>query len=237
MKNEIVINNIECKQCPSYMNYAVSKCGRVFRISSQKEMKQSPQGIPKYMYIRTCEHNIAKNTRVHIMVADAWLDKPSELHDTVNHIDGDKFNNNLENLEWVTKSQNQRHAIQTGLKGKGDKLYNTSLNEDQVHLVCQMLLDKMRTKDIADIVGTSNDVIRKIKAGDTWFHIRILYNIDHDYKTTCSESTVRWVCERIVEGLSDVGISKISTSSNVTPIEVKRIRYKIRYKTISNEYF
>jgi len=237
MKNEIIINGYICKQCPSYKNYAVTQDGRVFRISSGKEMKQSPQGVPEYMYVRTCENNIAKNTRVHIMVADAWLDKPSELHDTVNHKDGNKFNNDLSNLEWATKSQNQRHALDTGLRGKGETLYNTSLTEDQVHEVCKMLLDNMRTKDIADIVGTSNDVIRKIKAGDTWFHIRILYNINHEYKTTCSESTVRWVCERILEGMSDLGISKISTSTNVTPIEVKRIRYKIRYKIISDEYF
>lgn len=237
MQNEIVINNVVCRQCPSYKNYAVSKDARVFRITSKKEMTQRPQGVPNYMYVRTCENNIAKNTRVHVMVADAWLEKSSELHDTVNHKDGNKFNNYVENLEWVTKSQNQRHAIETGLKGKGDQLYNITLTEDQVHFVCQMLLDKMRTKDIADIVGTSNDVIRKIKAGDAWFHVRVLYNIDHEYKTTCSESTVRWVCERIMEGMSDVGISKISTSSNVTPIEVKRIRYKIRYKTISDEYF
>lgn len=52
-----------------------------------------------------------------------------------------------------------------------------------------------------------------------------------------SPITVRWVCERINEGYSDPNIAKMSTNSNITTIEVKRIRYKIRYKTISDEYF
>jgi hypothetical protein len=55
---------------------------------------------------------------VHRMVAETWIPNPSH-YEQVNHINGDKDDNRAENLEWVTQSQNMRHAWQTGLtKGR-----------------------------------------------------------------------------------------------------------------------
>ena len=52
---------------------------------------------------------------VHRLVATAYCHKPSEKHTQVNHIDGDKNNNSACNLEWVTPSENIRHAHEQGL--------------------------------------------------------------------------------------------------------------------------
>ena len=51
---------------------------------------------------------------VHRMVAETWLDNPDHC-EQVNHINGDKTDNRVENLEWVTRSENMRHAVRTGL--------------------------------------------------------------------------------------------------------------------------
>ena len=53
-------------------------------------------------------------------MAEHFLDKP-EGKDFVNHIDGDKSNNSLENLEWVSQSENEKHAFANGLKQKTNK--------------------------------------------------------------------------------------------------------------------
>ena len=52
---------------------------------------------------------------VHRLVADTWIPNPNHYRD-VNHINGDKDDNRVENLEWVTHSENLRHAHRTGLK-------------------------------------------------------------------------------------------------------------------------
>ena len=55
---------------------------------------------------------------VHRMVAETWIPNPNHYRD-VNHINGDKTDNRVENLEWVTRSENIRHAYRTGLnKGR-----------------------------------------------------------------------------------------------------------------------
>lgn len=234
------IDNLEVKVVPSYPVYAASACGQVFRIRTQKRMAERvllQHGYPS-VYIRVCMNNKAQNKKIHRLICEAWHGlPPSPLHTDVNHKDGNSLNNHKDNLEWATKSQNQRHAVNTGLKGKGDELYNAQLTEDQVHEICRKLVDGARPVDIYQNYNVSKDIIRKIKAGDTYFHIRQLYDIPHTYKFDFAEGTIKWVCARINEGYSDKGIVEISTNPNLTIIEIKRIRYKIRYKYISDLYF
>lgn len=235
---EIEIQGVLTRKSRSYPNYSVSKDGRVFRISSGKEMTQTLSGVPPYYYVRTCHEGVAKNAKVHRIVAEEWCNNPNpETKTCVNHLDGNKLNNHMSNLEWVTHSENSKHAVENGLIKKGQDLYNTALSEYQVHEVCKHLVDGWRVKDIADKFETSKDIVRKIKAGDTWFHIRSLYEIPHTYISDFSESTIRWVCTKIIEGFSDSSIAKISSNKHLKVIDVKRIRHKIRYRFVSCEYF
>lgn len=70
---------------------------------------------------------------VHLLVARTFLPLPNE---TVNHKDGNKKNNALINLEWVTRSENQRHAVNTGLKNQAKAVKGIKKGKGNVELVC-----------------------------------------------------------------------------------------------------
>lgn len=103
------------RQHPIYKNYIVSNCGKVRHIKSD-----TPRAIryDRYGYARVniC-HNEKTITRpVHRLVAETWIDNPENLK-TVNHKDGDKANNSIDNLEWMSASDNTKHAFQSGFVG------------------------------------------------------------------------------------------------------------------------
>ncbi len=77
-------------------------------------IKQSlkPNG---YLQVGLRKHNQRKWIGVHRLVAIHFIDNP-ENKPQVNHIDGNKQNNTVENLEWVTAKENQHHAARTGLR-------------------------------------------------------------------------------------------------------------------------
>lgn len=68
---------------------------------------------------------------VHTLVAEAFIGARPEGHE-VNHIDGVKTNNGRANLEYVTRSGNNRHAYDTGLRSKGERHSASKLSADQV---------------------------------------------------------------------------------------------------------
>lgn len=68
-----------------------------------------------YLQVGLRKHNKRKWIGVHRLVAIHFIDNP-ENKPQVNHIDGNKQNNTVENLEWVTQEENQQHATRTGLR-------------------------------------------------------------------------------------------------------------------------
>lgn len=67
-----------------------------------------------YLFVDLCKHNKIKTIAVHRLVATAFLDKP-EGRDVVNHLNLDKTDNRVENLEWCTYKENSIHASQHGV--------------------------------------------------------------------------------------------------------------------------
>lgn len=237
MYEEKTINKVLVRRSRKYPNYCCSKDGQIFNWKFERPLSilMETKDYPRF---RVSHDNKPANAMVHLIVADCWVynDDP-EVKTDVNHINGNKKDYGFENLEWVSKSQNQRHAIETKLKQKGEELYNSELSESEVHLICQKLQQGALVKDLSFEFDVSKDIIRKIKDGSTYFHIRCMYPIDHNYISDFSESTVRWVCDNIVRGFGDKQIKDLSSNDKLTIIDIKRIRNKIRYRHISDEYF
>lgn len=86
--------------------------GRIMKQSESKDKSRKGKG---YYVVNLRKFHTSYVTQVHKLVAEAFL--PNELNlPTVNHKDGDKHNNNVDNLEWATYSDNNLHAINSGLR-------------------------------------------------------------------------------------------------------------------------
>ncbi len=105
MWKKIIIDNIET-------NYSVSENGIVRNDNTNKILSQRIQ--QGYCHVGLTINGKAKSCRVHRLVAQAFIPNP-ENKPYVNHIDGIRSNNNVENLEWCTPKENTQHAVRTGL--------------------------------------------------------------------------------------------------------------------------
>ena len=93
--------------------YEINNRGSVRSKLTGKQLK--PQLDKKgYMRVRLSANNTKTTAKIHRPVAIAFLPNPNN-HPQVNHIDGNKENNSISNLEWVTNYQNMQHAIKNNL--------------------------------------------------------------------------------------------------------------------------
>lgn len=96
------------KKINGYDNYYISNFGRVIstKFNKIKYLKQSVSA--GYYYINICQNGKHKLKHIHRLVAETFIDNPNN-HLQVDHIDGDRTNNNIENLRWVTPQGNQHN--------------------------------------------------------------------------------------------------------------------------------
>jgi len=111
---------------------------------------------------------------VHRLVALCFIDNPEDLPE-VNHIDGDKLNNHVSNLEWVTRGENIKHSFDNQLRSAtGENNARCLTDESTVRKVCHLLESGLSSAKIRDL-GYDYNLVRKIKIRQTWKHISVDY--------------------------------------------------------------
>ena len=176
------------KNVSDYPGYQISNFGRLKSLS--KEWKtgehyqiifRSPEKIMKtslnnwgYLWARISKKGKKRMFLVHIEVAKAFINNP-ENKPQVNHKDGNKLNNNWNNLEWNTVSENTQHAYDTGLaKGaQGEKSGSAKLKNEDV-LEIRRIAENGKygvLREIAKKYGIAASVISRIVNRKIWKHI------------------------------------------------------------------
>lgn len=118
-----------------------------------------------YLFIDLCKDGFVKKHLVHRLIADTFIENP-ENKPQVNHIDGNKVNNHVSNLEWCTASENQKHAIKNNLRSaKGEKNSQSKLTLKQVS---EIFSDNRLYKEISLDYNISMSTISSIKNKKTW---------------------------------------------------------------------
>ena len=95
--------------------YEVSNTGKIKSFQRGKIRILYPRKTPRgYLHVILSKNKVNKDLRVHRLVASAFIPNPLNKPE-VNHIDGNKDNNNVDNLEWATRGENMNHAVKMGL--------------------------------------------------------------------------------------------------------------------------
>lgn len=119
------------KDCDLSERYLVSDAGQIYSLKTNKILRQTLNKQTGYygVCISLGSRKKRKLIKTHIAVAVMFVDGYAE-NLVVNHKDGDKKNNNAENLEWVTTSENQIHALNNGLRTDNQRIM--CLNTGQI---------------------------------------------------------------------------------------------------------
>ena len=164
------------KPIDGYPNSLISNKGRVMSLfRGVRKIRALQEHECGYLTLTLQRKDKTKRMRVHRLVAAAFLGPIPEGLD-VNHKDGNKKNNNVENLEFMTRSENCKHGFRLGLsftpfrvKGENHKL--AKLTEAEVLAIRNRYSNGEGCRSIADSYNVSRYTVWDIAKRRTWTHI------------------------------------------------------------------
>jgi hypothetical protein len=173
------------KSIPDFECYEASNLGRIRSIDRVSKLKNqggnclrsikgrviSPSLHSKtgYQTVSLCIDAKITTHTIHKLIASAWLPCDDANRIQINHKNGIKTDNRIDNLEWVNRSENQKHAIATGLRtAKGEKNSQSKLTKEQV---LDIRASKLRNGEVAKHYNISPATVCDIQKGRSWTHI------------------------------------------------------------------
>lgn len=148
---------------PGHEEYRITEDGRVFG----KYGKELIGHIDRcgYHEVLLQEHGIGKWYLVHRLVAITFIPNPNDLP-FINHKDGNKLNNSVDNLEWCTRSQNAKHSFENRLQSRVTNRHGSFdvLTQEQKKTIYELFNKGFIDKEIAKVIGCSRELVgRKIR--------------------------------------------------------------------------
>lgn len=161
------MNEIWKQYANSY--YSVSNLGNVRNDTTGKQLKTFSSNN-SYCQLDLFHDTVRERVLVHRLVAIVFIPN-LENKPFVNHIDGNKQNNCVDNLEWVTPSENSIHAIETGLVLRGEEKSSAKLTTADVLAIQEGFRLGVKDFELAEHYGVTSGVISSIRLGKTWKHV------------------------------------------------------------------
>lgn len=232
--------------------YKISNIGNIFNKKADRYVRMSKSGNG-YMTVALLTKNGYKTFLVHRLVGLVFLGSPPSKNLVINHKNGIKDWNTINNLEWTSYSGNNKHAYDNNLKLKGEQCSMSKLTEEQVKEICSLLETNMNIGDIAKKVGNgvTETNIYDIIYNRCWTDISCNYNFYTgprvDNMRSFSEEKVRNLCSYFqsnpipfgmkVDQYCAIALNNFGYEVNGNDIRtLSRIYRRLTYKKISKDY-
>lgn len=143
--------------------------GRVFYKKAGRILKPIPIG--NYLGVQLCVNKVHKKFYIHRLVAQSFIENPQSKKE-VNHINGDRTNNEVTNLEWNTRKENEKHAHETGLKNlTGENNPMCKFSDETIKEIRTLYkTGKYKQSELAKMFGVSrmqtNRIVRNLLRKD-----------------------------------------------------------------------
>lgn len=158
--------DVELRPIPGEDFYFATRDGRIFsqRIGKFLTPKIAATG---YLTVLLCVKGRKSDKTVHRLVAAAWLPNPMRYR-CVNHLNSDRTDPRVENLEWCTHAQNSAHAVAKGRLRRGANHPDAILTEEQVNYIREC---GIHPKFLATELGVSETTIYDVRSLKSWKHL------------------------------------------------------------------
>lgn len=216
------------------LNYDVSNLGRIRKHDTKKILKVSYNKDMKNCYgfiqIKLANGKI-RNTEIHRLMAIMFIPIPKKYLDDgynqttlmIDHIDGIKYHNILENLEWVTPSENIQRAWENGL-------ISPCITTETAETVCKLLSMGYPINIVAEDLGISESIVCNIRYRRSWTDVSENYVFPSN---RFSITTIHLICEYISKGYTNISIAGLLS---VSESQVQNIRKRKVWLEISKDY-
>lgn len=221
--------------------YEISNKGRVKTLYTSSQGKRGGGDFLKerttrqgYKFYQLNKSGKKSTVLTHRLIAQAFIENP-EGKNEINHIDGNKANNNLDNLEWCTRKENIKHAFETGLNvgRKGEKNFLSKLTYEKVKEIKELLTEgNMSAKDIGKKYGVSQSCITNINLGHTWKGVEWPNKKRKHYRFIDKETAIA-IKKEVFQ--SNETIREIAERHGVSSSTVENIKYGITWKRLKQE--
>ena len=174
--------------------YYISNKGNVFSAYSNKILTKTLNYDGYYVCTVRNKYNKGITIYIHRIEKLVFDYNPYYMYLAIDHIDCDKTNNDLDNLDWVTIAENTKRAAKNNLLLTGERAPWTKVTDAQVHQICKLYINGYGITEIARIIPCGIDSVFSIIHGISRYDISSQYDIESRYRGILSNEDIHYIC-------------------------------------------